>query len=193
MFVPVPSESGVRRFKPETVEVQYTIRLSDWWKDISAATVSFGDEPSISAKSGRLHQLLSDVGEFGYFDCTVEVGERRFRLRDLGWLICVSCRSCTGTRVVTLPTLSLSPTTHIIRVLLLFKAHGVLLNSLKSQYKSSYGTRRLLPAPPCRWESTTLSAICGSSGVVAVTWRVACKRPTKSRSWTRMSWKVNRT
>ncbi|KAI1794699.1 hypothetical protein LXA43DRAFT_1080747 [Ganoderma leucocontextum] len=73
MFALAPSESGGRHFKPETIEVQYTIRLSDWWKDISAATVSFGDDPLISAKNGRMHQLLSEVGEVGYFDCTIEI------------------------------------------------------------------------------------------------------------------------
>ncbi|PIL24317.1 hypothetical protein GSI_14070 [Ganoderma sinense ZZ0214-1] len=73
MFSLAPSESSVRHFKPETVEVQYTIRLSDWWKDISAATVSFGDDAPVSARGGRTHQLLLDVGEVGYFDCTVEI------------------------------------------------------------------------------------------------------------------------
>ncbi len=84
MFTFAPSEGGVRHFKPETVEVQYTIRLSDWWKDISANTTSFGDDPLISTRSGRIHQLLSDVGEVGYFDCTVEVSEHCFSLQGLG-------------------------------------------------------------------------------------------------------------
>ncbi|KAM5532336.1 hypothetical protein V8D89_014015 [Ganoderma adspersum] len=73
MFSLAPSESSVRHFKPETVEVQYTIRLSDWWKDICSATVSFGDDPLVSARSSRTHQLLSEAGEVGYFNCTVEI------------------------------------------------------------------------------------------------------------------------
>ena len=75
MFSLAPSDNSVRHFKPETVEVQYTIRLSDWWKDICAATVSFGDDPLVSTRGGRTHQLLSEACEVGYFDCTVEVRE----------------------------------------------------------------------------------------------------------------------
>ena len=96
MFSLAPSESSVRHFKPETVEVQYTIRLSDWWKDICAATVSFGGDELVSARNSRTHQLLSEAGEVGYFDCTVEVSKSSIWLHGFTRLIYILAKILHG-------------------------------------------------------------------------------------------------
>ena len=161
MFSLAPSESSVRHFKPETVEVQYTIRLSDWWKDICAATVSFGGDELVSARNSRTHQLLSEAGEVGYFDCTVEVSKSSIWFHGFTRLIYILLRSCMATPAVATLTPSSSPTTLIIRALHLSKRHGVLLSSRRWQCKLSCGTRPLSWALPCKLGNTILSAICG--------------------------------
>lgn len=64
-----------RQIKADTIELQRSLRLGDWWRDVESSAMSFGGGPAslIPAKRGRQHKLISAVEPNEYFDCTVEV------------------------------------------------------------------------------------------------------------------------
>ncbi|KAI0807789.1 hypothetical protein C8Q74DRAFT_1322450 [Fomes fomentarius] len=70
-----PEISSSRHFKPEKNELHHSLRLGDWWRDVSANAVSFGIDLPISVPSRRTrpHKLMSEAQADRYFDCTVEV------------------------------------------------------------------------------------------------------------------------
>ncbi|KAI0780559.1 hypothetical protein BD413DRAFT_5316 [Trametes elegans] len=59
---------ALRHFKPDENEVQFSIRLGDWWRDVSANVASFDVSRRV-----REHKLIADAGNEEYFDCTIEV------------------------------------------------------------------------------------------------------------------------
>ncbi|RPD66503.1 hypothetical protein L226DRAFT_609332 [Lentinus tigrinus ALCF2SS1-7] len=65
----------LRHLKADTVELQRSLRLGDWWRDLASSAMSYGVDPAplIPAKRVREHKLISQVEPGEYFDCTVEV------------------------------------------------------------------------------------------------------------------------
>lgn len=69
-----PAETcALRHFKPEASEMQFSIRLGDWWRDVSSGAVSFAPDVSRIGRRVREHKLIADATDDEYFDCTVEV------------------------------------------------------------------------------------------------------------------------
>ncbi|KAI0373030.1 hypothetical protein BV20DRAFT_849182 [Pilatotrama ljubarskyi] len=75
MLSSAPADTcALRHFKPEESELQFSIRLGDWWRDVSSTATSFDVSIStISRRGGRAHKPISEAGNDEYFDCTVEV------------------------------------------------------------------------------------------------------------------------
>jgi hypothetical protein len=63
-------------YQPKEGEVQYCMKLSDWWQEVQKTEQSHTVDP-VHNSLGRVHRLISDAGPSmppdGYFDCTVEV------------------------------------------------------------------------------------------------------------------------
>ncbi|KAI0647426.1 hypothetical protein C8Q79DRAFT_1118413 [Trametes meyenii] len=59
---------AMRHFKPEASEVQFSIRLGDWWREVASTSVTF-----YTPHRGRIHKPISEATHEEYFDCTVEV------------------------------------------------------------------------------------------------------------------------
>lgn len=78
-----PEISSMRHFKPEKSELHHSLRLGDWWRDVSASAVSFSIDVPISVPSRRTrpHKLMSEAQADQYFDCTVEVSSPPLLLR----------------------------------------------------------------------------------------------------------------
>ncbi|KAI0672845.1 hypothetical protein C8Q78DRAFT_1021641 [Trametes maxima] len=69
MLSSAPTDTcAMRHFKPEASEVQFSIRLGDWWREVSSTSIAF-DAP----RRGRVHKSISEAMHEEYFDCTVEV------------------------------------------------------------------------------------------------------------------------
>lgn len=64
---------ALRHFKPEGGELQFSIRLGDWWRDVSSNATSFAPNVSRAGGRGREHKLIADATGDEYFDTTVEV------------------------------------------------------------------------------------------------------------------------
>ncbi|KAL1944803.1 hypothetical protein VTO73DRAFT_3233 [Trametes versicolor] len=64
---------ALRHFKPEGAELQFSIRLGDWWRDVSSNATSFAPDISRARGRGREHKLIADATGDEYFDTTVEV------------------------------------------------------------------------------------------------------------------------
>ncbi|KAI0822761.1 hypothetical protein BC628DRAFT_1387561 [Trametes gibbosa] len=74
MLSSAPEDScALRHFKPEMSELQFSIRLGDWWREISSKTVTFDPTTSRGGRRSREHKVIRDVASEEYFDCTVEV------------------------------------------------------------------------------------------------------------------------
>ncbi|OJT02538.1 hypothetical protein TRAPUB_6955 [Trametes pubescens] len=62
-----------RHFKPEESELKFSIRLGDWWRNVSSNATSFAPDISLGGRRGREHKLIADATSDEYFDTTVEV------------------------------------------------------------------------------------------------------------------------
>ncbi len=62
-----------RHFKPEESELKLSIRLGDWWRNVSSNATSFAPDISLGGRRGREHKLIADATSDEYFDTTVEV------------------------------------------------------------------------------------------------------------------------
>lgn len=74
MLSSAPADTcALRHFKPEESELQFSIRLGDWWRDASSNATSFAPDVSRAGGRGREHKLIADATSDEYFDSTVEV------------------------------------------------------------------------------------------------------------------------
>lgn len=103
------------RFQPCPEEIQYCIRLNDWWQDIykqykeenanvivhNLADMT-GGMSVFARKQGREHRLIQDASPEappqGYFDCTVEVG-LKYNSYSTSFLTLFVIRSFTNTKI----------------------------------------------------------------------------------------------
>lgn len=67
-------------YQPKEGEVQYCMKLSDWWQEVQKTEQSESMKHTVDPVHNslrRVHRLISDAGPSippdGYFDCTVEV------------------------------------------------------------------------------------------------------------------------
>ena len=81
----------IAKIELSEVELQYCIRLADWWKSIQikygqrtgeesgviVVNIDEGDYANRPRRSGRVHRLIKDASPQappnGFFDCTIEV------------------------------------------------------------------------------------------------------------------------
>ncbi|KAI0362516.1 hypothetical protein OH77DRAFT_61120 [Trametes cingulata] len=74
MLSSAPADTcAMRHFKPEESELHFSIRLGDWWRDVSANATSFKAAISSASRRGRVHKPIAEARNEEYFDCTVEV------------------------------------------------------------------------------------------------------------------------
>lgn len=74
-------------FEPNSLEIRYCVKLSDWWREVKPKVDTGDTKLQIEEKanrsyrqisrSQRVHRLISEAGPSvppdGYFDCTIEV------------------------------------------------------------------------------------------------------------------------
>ncbi|KAI0636607.1 hypothetical protein C8Q77DRAFT_1276525 [Trametes polyzona] len=73
MLSSAPVETcALRHFTPDQAELQFSIRLADWWRDAASTSVSF-DPTYLQGRRVREHKSIADAQDEEYFDCTVEV------------------------------------------------------------------------------------------------------------------------
>lgn len=74
-------------FQPDSPEIRYCVKLSDWWReaqpqvDTGDTKLRIEEKPNRSypqlSRTHRVHRLISEAGPLvppdGYFDCTIEV------------------------------------------------------------------------------------------------------------------------
>ncbi len=136
-----PLQVPVSTFEPCEAELQYCIRLGDWWKAVQRrhereqktngvviVRIGEGDAGNRSI-NGRIHRLIKDASPSappdGYFDCTVEVSVSHYRSIDFNnFLQHMSIRFFMGSRTITRYIVSMSRITPGMRVSPPFKPPG---------------------------------------------------------------------
>ncbi|KAH9901443.1 hypothetical protein C8Q73DRAFT_677845 [Cubamyces lactineus] len=71
MLSSAPADTcALRHFQTEEEELKFSLRLGDWWREVSSNAVSF-DVPS--RRRTRPHKTIAEAENEEYFDCTVEI------------------------------------------------------------------------------------------------------------------------
>ncbi|KAI8989789.1 hypothetical protein BD414DRAFT_522060 [Trametes punicea] len=74
MLSSAPADTcAMRHFKPEQSEVQFCIRLGDWWQAVTSNTTTFDTSSVHRSRRVRQHKTIAEAENEEYFDCTVEV------------------------------------------------------------------------------------------------------------------------